>query len=61
MSLYALQKAIRDVNRKPACREALFFTAVLEEGKRHRARIRVRHTVQNWVAEFFAVDARAAA
>ena len=24
MSLYALQKLIRDVNRKPACREAFF-------------------------------------
>ena len=27
MSLYALQKAIRDVNRKPACREAWFQSA----------------------------------
>jgi hypothetical protein len=24
MSLYALQKLIRDINRKPACREAFF-------------------------------------
>ena len=27
MSLYALQKLIRDVNRKPACREAYFQSA----------------------------------
>ncbi len=27
MSLYALQKLIRDVNRKPACREAFFQSA----------------------------------
>jgi hypothetical protein len=27
MSLYALQKLIRDVNRKPACREAFFRSA----------------------------------
>jgi hypothetical protein len=27
MSLYALQKAIRDVNRKPACRDAFFQSA----------------------------------
>ena len=27
MSLYALQKAIRDVNRRPACREAYFQSA----------------------------------
>jgi Aromatic-ring-opening dioxygenase LigAB, LigA subunit len=27
MSLYALQKAIRDVNRRPACREAFFQSA----------------------------------
>ena len=27
MSLYALQKLIRDVNRKPACREAYFASA----------------------------------
>jgi hypothetical protein len=27
MSLYALQKAIRDVNRKPACRDAYFRSA----------------------------------
>jgi Aromatic-ring-opening dioxygenase LigAB, LigA subunit len=27
MSLYALQKLIRDVNRKPACREAFFASA----------------------------------
>lgn len=27
MSLYALQKLIRDVNRKPACREAYFHSA----------------------------------
>jgi hypothetical protein len=27
MSLYALQKLIRDVNRKPACREAYFKSA----------------------------------
>src|SRR5580704_14243144 len=27
MSLYALQKLIRDVNRKPACREAYFGSA----------------------------------
>jgi hypothetical protein len=29
MSVYALQKLIRDVNRKPACREA-FFAAPAE-------------------------------
>jgi hypothetical protein len=28
MSLYALQKLIRDVNRKPACRDAYFRSAV---------------------------------
>ena len=27
MSVYALQKLIRDVNRKPACREAFFQSA----------------------------------
>jgi hypothetical protein len=27
MSLYALQKLIRDVNRKPACRDAYFQSA----------------------------------
>ena len=27
MSLYTLQKLIRDVNRKPACREAFFLSA----------------------------------
>jgi len=27
MSLYALQKLIRDVNRKPACRDAFFQSA----------------------------------
>ena len=27
MSLYALQKLIRDVNRKPACRDAFFRSA----------------------------------
>jgi Aromatic-ring-opening dioxygenase LigAB, LigA subunit len=27
MSLYALQKLIRDVNRKPPCREAFFQSA----------------------------------
>ena len=27
MSLYALQKLIRDVNRRPACREAYFQSA----------------------------------
>jgi len=27
MSVYALQKLIRDVNRKPACREAFFRSA----------------------------------
>jgi hypothetical protein len=27
MSLYALQKLIRDINRKPACRDAFFQSA----------------------------------
>jgi len=27
MSLYALQKLVRDVNRKPACRDAFFQSA----------------------------------
>jgi len=42
MSLYALQKLIRDVNRKPACREAYFqsaekFAATYDLGEDERA------------------------
>jgi len=42
MSLYALQKLIRDVNRKPACREAYFqsaekFAAAYDLGEDERA------------------------
>jgi hypothetical protein len=42
MSLYALQKLIRDVNRKPACRDAYFqsaekFAATYDLGEDERA------------------------
>jgi hypothetical protein len=47
MSLYALQKLIRDVNRKPACREAFFqspetFAATYELAEPERAALVAR-------------------